>query len=201
MKSECACWKWFPLHFYIWAVDRTFMLPEIPSCPGRSFSSIHKTDMFRFLELFCFVCSLYKFRNGRVVLNCLGMYQHTPMHFKVYLQSAYFWFSFILSSNKNNMLIFDAKDYYEALDMVQKSQQLYTSDSILKEWLTEKATFLPKCRAQWFFSVLYTEVGSDNSLTSKTKFLPFPGLSALVCCLWWGILQSTGLVGKVGNNV
>lgn len=44
------------------------------------------------------------------------------MHFKVYLQSAYFSFSFTLFSNKDNMLIFDAKDYYEALDMVQKSQ-------------------------------------------------------------------------------
>lgn len=31
------------------------------------------------------------------------------------------------------MLIFDAKGCYEAVDMVQKSQQFYISDSILKE--------------------------------------------------------------------
>lgn len=29
MKSECTCWKLFPLHFYYWDMDRTFILPEI----------------------------------------------------------------------------------------------------------------------------------------------------------------------------
>lgn len=84
-----------------------------------------RLDFWSFL--FYFVCALCKFRNGREVLNCPGMYQHTPMHIKIHLQFGYFSFSFTLSSNKDNMLIFDAKDNYEALDMVQKSQQFYTS--------------------------------------------------------------------------
>lgn len=61
------------------------------------------------------------------------MYQHTPVYLKVHLQLAYFSFSFTLSSNKDNMLISDANTYYEALDMIQKSQQFYTSDSIFGE--------------------------------------------------------------------
>lgn len=61
------------------------------------------------------------------------MYQHTPMHIKVHLQSAYFSFSLTFSSSKEFMLIFDAKGYYEALDMVQNLQHFYTSVSVLKE--------------------------------------------------------------------
>lgn len=53
------------------------------------------------------------------------------MYFKVHLQLAYFSFSFTLSNNKDNMLIFYANTYKEALDMVQKSQQFYKSDSVL----------------------------------------------------------------------
>jgi len=76
------------------------------------------------------------------------MYQHSPMYFKVHLHLAHFSFSFPLSSTKDSMLGFDANTYYEALDMVQKSQQFYTSVSIFGECLTEKSTFLSKCLAR-----------------------------------------------------
>lgn len=124
------------------------------------------------------------------------------MYFKVYLQLAYFSFSFTLSSNKDNMLIFDANTYYEALDMVQKSQQLYTSDSVLGRWLTEKATFLPKCQAR-FLSVLCTErpvhtmfslSGHKCSRIFQDSLLWFPTHAKAV-------LQSTTEAGKMGNEV
>lgn len=67
--------------------------------------------------------------------------------------------------------------------------------------MTEKATFLSKSQAQWFFPVLCMEAGSDKGLTSKLLvFLPFPGLSALVCYSCRGVLQSTAVVSKVGNK-
>lgn len=37
-------------------------------------------------------------------------------------------------------------------------------------------------------------------MVSSTSRCSFSGISALVCCSWWGILQSTEVVGKVGNK-
>lgn len=104
-----------------------------------------------------FVFSLYEFRKGRIrIWNCplkFGPYQHTPVYFRVHLELAYWSFPFTLSSNKDSMLSFDANNYYKALDIVQKSQQFYTSDSGFGELLTENVTFPSKCQAQWLLPI------------------------------------------------
>lgn len=94
-----------------------------------------------------FVFSWYEFRKGRIwIWNCPGTYQHTAVHFRVHLELAFLSFSFTLSSHKDSMLIFDTNTYYEALDMVQKSQQFYTSDSGFGNYWQRKLQFFQSAR-------------------------------------------------------